>query len=75
MLTQVLKIIIGLFFVFVSIDSLYKISQLKVDVEKDILNPKTAKIIRSRYIRTSILTMIMAVICFSLIWIQVGPVD
>ena len=55
MLALIIKISVILFCGYVSIDSFIKASRYAKEVEKDVLNPLTAKVMRRRAVRTGIL--------------------
>jgi Na+/H+ antiporter NhaD/arsenite permease-like protein len=68
-----IKIVAGLFFAYLGVDAFYKRRKLQEEIEDDLLNPLTGKILRSRALRNSILFIILAVLSFISVFFRVAP--
>lgn len=73
MLALFVKIVGALFFAYISIDSFYKMGIIKREVEDDLLNPKTGKVMRGRALRNGLLFLVLALLAFASVWIRVAP--
>ena len=68
-----IKIVAGLFFAYLGVDAFRKRRKLQEEIDDDLLNPMTGKILRSRALRNSILFVIIAVLSFISIFFRVAP--
>ena len=75
MLGSIIKIISCLFFAYVSIDSFFILKRINRDVEKDLLNPKTAQVFRRRSVISGILAFLVSMISLGALWFEVPFLD
>ena len=68
-----IKIVAGLFFAYLGVDAFRKRRKLQEEIDDDLLNPKTGKILKSRALRNSILFIILALLSFISIYFKVAP--
>ena len=73
MLAFIIKVVAALFFAYISIDSFVKTSKIKKDVENELINPKTAKMMRGRAIRSGVIFALAALAAFGTLFIRVAP--
>ena len=73
MLALLIKIIAGLFFVYISIDSFYKITLIQKEIDDEMINPMTGKILKSRALRSGIMFALAAILSFVSIMFRVAP--
>ena len=68
-----IKIVAALFFVYLTVDSFRKRSKLQEEIEDDLLNPKTGKILRKRALWNGIFFIIIALLSIVSIFFRVAP--
>lgn len=68
-----IKIVAALFFAYLGVDAFRKRRKLQDEIDDDLLNPMTGKILRSRALRNSILFIIIAVLSFISVFLRVAP--
>ncbi|MEW5722858.1 MAG: hypothetical protein AB1896_07105 [Thermodesulfobacteriota bacterium] len=73
MMALFIKITAGLFFAYISIDAFVKIPKINKEVEDDLCNPRTGKVLKSRAIRSGVIFALLALISFGSLFLRVAP--
>jgi threonine/homoserine/homoserine lactone efflux protein len=68
-----IKIVGALFFAYLGVDAWMKRRKLQEEIDDDLLNPLTGKILRRRALRNSMLFIILAVLSFISVFFRVAP--
>ena len=73
MLALFIKISAALFFAYVAVDSFFRMKRLRKEVEDDLINPKTGKMLRNRSLRDGILYLILALLSVASLFLSIAP--
>jgi hypothetical protein len=73
MLALIIKISAIIFFTYIAIDSFIKVKKIAVDVNDDLINPTTARVLRRKALRNGILYALLAIASIVALFYKLAP--